>query len=100
MTAARERQRARFAELGAKNVRTNAELTGQLLDEITAPDDAGLTLLRQAAETLGLSARGFHRMLRVARTLADLEASEQVGRLHIAEALSYRGEALRDRQAA
>jgi magnesium chelatase family protein len=47
-----------------------------------------------------LSARGFHRVLRVARTLADLDASDGVGRLHIAEALSYRGEALRDRQAA
>lgn len=98
--AARDRQRARFTSRGVKGVRTNAELTGQLLDEITAPDPEGLTLLRQAAETMKLSARGFHRVLRVARTLADLDASDGVGRLHIAEALSYRGEALRDRQAA
>jgi magnesium chelatase family protein len=59
------------------------------------PDEAGLALLRQAAEALGLSARGFHRTLRVARTLADLDQSEAVGRLHVAEALSYRGETLR-----
>ena len=59
------------------------------------PDDAGLTLLRQAADALSLSARGFHRTLRVARTLADLDGSESVGRIHVAEALSYRGETLR-----
>ncbi len=98
--AARDRQRARFAARGIKGVRTNAELTGQLLDEIAAPDAEGLALLRQAAETMKLSARGFHRVLRVARTLADLDAADGIGRLHIAEALSYRGEALRDRQAA
>ncbi len=47
-----------------------------------------------------LSARGFHRVLRVARTLADLDSADDIGRLHIAEALSYRGEALRERQVA
>jgi magnesium chelatase family protein len=98
--SARDRQRARLAAKGAKGVRTNAELTGQLLDEFAAPDAAGQTLLRQAAETMKLSARGYHRVLRVARTLADLDASDDVGRLHIAEALSYRGEALRERSAA
>ena len=61
---------------------------------------AGLALLRQAAETMKLSARGFHRVLRVARTLADLDSADDIGRLHIAEALSYRGEALRERQVA
>ena len=59
----------------AKGVRTNADCSGHLLEEIAMPDDAGLALLRQAAETLGLSARGFHRTLRVARTLADLDGS-------------------------
>lgn len=98
--SARDRQRARLAAKGAKGVRTNAELTGQLLDEFAAPDASGQTLLRQAAETMKLSARGYHRVLRVARTLADLDASDDVGRLHIAEALSYRGEALRERSAA
>ena len=64
------------------------------------PDEAGLTLLRQASEQLGLSARGFHRTLRVARTLADLDAVDKVARMHVAEALSYRGETLRQQRAA
>jgi magnesium chelatase family protein len=100
VTAARERQRARFAERGLRGVHTNAEASGRLLEEIAMPEADGLTLLRQAAETLALSARGFHRTLRVARTLADLDGEERVGRIHIAEALSYRGEVLRQRQAA
>ena len=66
-----------------------------LLEEIATPDGDGVALLRQAAEALHLSARGFHRTLRVARTLADLDGAESVGRVHIAEALSYRGETLR-----
>ena len=64
------------------------------------PDSAGLALLRQAADTLKLSARGFHRVLRVARTLADLDAAEQIARIHVAEALSYRGETLRQESGA
>jgi magnesium chelatase family protein len=70
------------------------------LEKIAAPDAAGLGLLRDAAASLGLSARGYHRALKVARTLADLDGHETVGRLHVAEALSYRGETLRQRQAA
>ena len=95
VTAARTRQRQRFAAQGVTTMRTNAELSGQLLDQMATPDSAGLALLRQAADTLKLSARGFHRVLRVARTLADLDAAEQISRIHIAEALSYRGETLR-----
>jgi magnesium chelatase family protein len=95
VAAARARQRERFAAQGAKGVRTNADCSGHLLEEIAMPDDAGLALLRQAADTLSLSARGFHRTLRVARTLADLDGSEGVGRVHVAEALSYRGEVMR-----
>jgi magnesium chelatase family protein len=64
------------------------------------PEEAGVTLLRQAAEALQLSARGFHRTLRVARTLADLDGAERVARVHVAEALSYRGETLRQQRAA
>ena len=53
-------------------------------------DSNGLKLLRVAAETMRLSARGYHRVLRVARTLADLDGADKIGRLHLAEALSYR----------
>ena len=89
--SARARQASRYARLPAdRRIRTNAELDGQLLDELASPDAEGKRLLLEAAERLHLSARGYHRVLRVARTLADLEASEAVRRIHVAEALSYR----------
>jgi magnesium chelatase family protein len=100
VAAARERQRVRFASLGARGVRTNADCSATLLEQTAMPDEGGVTLLRLAAETLGLSARGFHRTLKVARTIADLEGSEKVSRAHVAEALSYRGETLRQARAA
>jgi magnesium chelatase family protein len=87
VSAARERQARRFA---AKGIASNAEADGQLLDEIATPDPEGRKLLADAAERFRLSARGYHRVLRVARTLADLAGSETVRRLHVAEALSYR----------
>ncbi len=91
VAAARARQSARYQKLSPDHrVRTNAEADGELLDEIAAPDPAGRTLLQRAAERLRLSARGYHRVLRVARTLADLEGAATVARHHIAEALSYR----------
>jgi magnesium chelatase family protein len=91
VAAARARQTARYARLPEdRRIRTNAELDGQLLDELAAPDSDGKRLLMDAAERLHLSARGYHRVLRVARTLADLEASDAVRRIHVAEALSYR----------
>jgi magnesium chelatase family protein len=90
VAAAREIQAARYAAAGLPQIRTNAEAPAALLDEIAKPDAQGQKLLRDAAETMRLSARGYHRVLRVARTLADLDHAEKVGRLHLAEALSYR----------
>ena len=87
VAAARAIQTVRSAETGA---RTNAELDGGALETFATPDEPGRKLLMQAAEAMRLSARGYTRMLRVARTIADLAGAEQVGRIHVAEALSYR----------
>lgn len=93
VAAARDVQTARYA---AQGFRTNAELDGEMLESAATPDDAGRTLLAQAAEAMRLSARGYTRILRVARTIADLAQSEGVGRVHVAEALSYRRQAPRN----
>ena len=87
VAAARDRQRARY---DGTSVRTNAEADGEFLEKVAKPDAAGLALLHKAVDALKLSARGYHRVLRVARTLADLEGQAAVMRPHIAEALSYR----------
>jgi magnesium chelatase family protein len=100
VSAARRIQPARYAAFGCQRIRTNSECDGTLLDEIAAPDASGLALLRDAADALSLSARGSHRTLRVARTLADLDGEDRVARIHVAEALSYRGETLRRAQVA
>ncbi len=69
---------------------TNATLAGSALDEVATPDAAGLELLRRAADAMRMSARAYHRTLKVARTIADLDGVADVRRIHIAEALSYR----------
>jgi magnesium chelatase family protein len=90
VAAARNIQRARYESAKMPQVRTNAEAPAALLEEIAKPDAQGQKLLRDAAETMRLSARGYHRVLRVARTIADLDGADKIGRLHLAEALSYR----------
>jgi magnesium chelatase family protein len=101
VAVARARQLARYAVLApGKRIRTNAEAEGELLSAVAEPDAEGRKLLTDAAERLRLSARGYHRVLRVARTLADLDNSDAIRRIHIAEALSYRRLALNHEAAA
>jgi magnesium chelatase family protein len=88
VAAARDRQAARFSD--APDVRVNAEAEGALLETVATPDAEGRALLTKVAERFGLSARGYHRVLRVARTIADLDGSQDVRAPHVAEAVSYR----------
>jgi magnesium chelatase family protein len=90
VAAARRRQHARYLELGLPQVRNNAQADGELLERVARPDSSGLELLSEAADAMNLSARGYHRVLRVARTLADLDGRDLVIRVDVAEALSYR----------
>ena len=90
VTAAREIQRERYLRAGHPEIFTNAAASATLIEQVVDPDKESRTLLLQAAERFSLSARAYHRVLKVARTLADLAGSEKVARPHIAEALSYR----------
>ena len=86
---AREAQRMRFEELGLKT-RTNAALHGDALETTAAPDAEGRALLDKAAEALRLTGRGYHRVMRLSRTIADLDGATAVAKRHVAEAVSYR----------
>jgi magnesium chelatase family protein len=85
--SARARQRKRFAHLP---ISTNKEMNVKHIDTLCPLDDASEKLLRQAVERLGLSARSYHRTIKVARTIADLADSEAITAQHIAKALQYR----------
>ena len=85
---ARAEQQKSYAE--RPGMRLNADAEGEALEEIATPDTEGRALLTKVAERFGLSARGYHRVLRVARTIADLDGSKEVRRPHVAEAVSYR----------
>ncbi len=88
VTVARAVQARRFER--HPGMRTNADAQGEMLEEICAHDSESRDLMMRAADRFGLSARGYHRVLRVARTIADLDAADTIRRPHIAEALSYR----------
>jgi len=87
---ARDLQRDRFVAAGLPGINANARCSTALIEKIAEPDAGGLQLLRDAADKMKFSARGYHRILKVARTLADLDDSARVGRIHLAEAISYR----------
>ena len=86
--AARAIQTRRYE--GVAGVHCNAQMTEKMIHEYAEPDAAGLELLRTAMERLSLSARAYSRILKVARTIADLDGSEKVEPRHIAEAIGYR----------
>ncbi len=90
VNAAREFANRRLAENGEEVGVLNAKMSPEMLRKYCTPDEEGSALLREAFETLGLSARGHDRVLRVARTIADLDGSEGIGADHIAEAIMYR----------
>ena len=95
VAAARALQIERFRRLGLDAIGCNAAAPPSVIEEIAAPEASAASLMREAADRMRLSARGYHRVLKLARTLADLDGGVPVGRPHFAEALSYRGVAER-----
>jgi magnesium chelatase family protein len=88
VATARAVQKARFASRA--DMRLNADAEGEALEEIATPDADGRALLTRVADRFGLTARGYHRVLRVARTIADLDGAATVQHSHVAEAVSFR----------
>jgi len=90
VTAAREIQKRRFIEMGYPSLHTNSQLRGDVLEDVTQLDKAAKDLLIGFADKMKMSARAYHRTLKLARTIADLQNEKNVSKVHIAEALSYR----------
>ncbi len=88
VSVARDVQTLRYEDI--PQMRSNADAAGDVLETFASPDEEGRALLVRVAERMGLSARGYHRVLRVARTIADLSGSDAVLREHVAEAVSFR----------
>lgn len=88
VVGARKIQQSRFKNI--KGVYSNSQISGKLLHKFASPDGAGLKLLKSAMERRSLSARAYDRILKVSRTIADIDASEQIKAIHIAEAINYR----------
>ncbi|MFZ0496356.1 MAG: YifB family Mg chelatase-like AAA ATPase [Methylocella sp.] len=100
VAAARNIQVARYAGLGLPGILSNAAAPANVIEAMAQLDAGGLALVREASDRLHLSARGFHRVLKLARTIADLDGAGEVGRLHLAEALTYRIDTTRQLRAA
>jgi magnesium chelatase family protein len=100
VAAARELQVARYAKIGLPAVTSNAAAPANVIEGVAMPDGSALVLIREASERLHLSARGFHRILKLARTIADLDGTEKVGSVHLAEALTYRVDTTKQLRAA
>ena len=90
--AARKRQKSRYEQANQPALTTNAQCPTRLIAEFCRTETDALSLLHQAAEQISMTARSYHRLLKVARTIADLDQSETIRRPHLAEALSYRSE--------
>ena len=100
VAAARAIQVRRYAAIGLPGISSNAAAPANVIEDVARLDASGLALVRDAAEKLKLSARGFHRTLKLARTIADLDGAMAVARIHLAEALSYRARSIRQSRAA
>ena len=90
VVAARQIQQQRFNQLGYPNLHTNSQLKGDILEQVTLLDNEAKNLLVGFAEKMKMSARAYHRTLKLSRTIADLQNEKNVSKVHIAEALSYR----------
>jgi len=100
VASARMRQQTRYSALGLEDVRTNADCPASKLAEVALLSSSAQTLLSDATQRMGMTARGYHRTLRLARTIADLDHADQVTHIHLTEALAYRGEHARPSMAA